>query len=620
MDTKKIIGGENYAKLEKLRNDNVVRFVEKYVAHCAPSSVFVSDGSPEDLKIIRERALSLGEESALAVAGQTSHFDNYGDQSRDNKNTKILVPAWIDLGSTINTMGMEEGLAEVHGILKDIMKGKEMIVSFFCLGTVGSSFSLLCLQITDSYYVSHSENILYRPGYDEFMKAGGNKPFFRFVHSAGVLDENKTSKNLDKRRVYIDFVGDTVFSANTQYGGNTIGLKKLAMRLAINKAVSEGWLTEHMLVMGIKTGGKTTYVTGAFPSLCGKTSTAMLEGETIVGDDIAYLRKIKGRVRAVNAECGMFGIIQGINSKDDPIQWKILNSPGETIVSNILITDKKEISWIGHDEPTPEKGWNYSGEWFIGKKDSAGKEILSSHPNARFTVSLERLPNADENLHNPDGVEVGGIIYGGRDSDTSVPVEESFGWEHGVITKGASLESETTAAALGKEGVRVFNPMSNLEFLSVMVGKYISAHLAFGSGLFKEPLIFGVNYFLKDGDGNFLNEKNDKKVWLKWIAKRIMGEVSALKRPTGLIPVYEDLKILFAEVASRVYSKENYEQQFMLRTVKNIQKIDRILEVYSILKEIPERLSEVLNEQKERLEKAYKKFGDNISPFTEIPF
>jgi len=154
----------------------------------------------------------------------------------------------------------------------------------------------------------------------------------------------------------------------------------------------------------------------------------------------------------------------------------------------------------------------------------------------------------------------------------------------------------------------------------VMVGKYISAHLAFGSGLFKEPLIFGVNYFLKDGDGNFLNEKNDKKVWLKWIAKRIMGEVSALKRPTGLIPVYEDLKILFAEVASRVYSKENYEQQFMLRTVKNIQKIDRILEVYSILKEIPERLSEVLNEQKERLEKAYKKFGDNISPFTEIPF
>ncbi|MFH1352563.1 MAG: phosphoenolpyruvate carboxykinase (GTP) [bacterium] len=620
MELKKLLGKENFEKISRIGSSGLAGFLEKYLILCEPASVFVNTGKEEDIEYIRKRAIELGEEATLSISGHTIHFDNYSDQARDKKNTKILVPEGVSLGSGINTLDREKGLEEVHSFLKNIMKGKELIVSFYCLGPAGSPFSIPCVQLTDSFYVAHSENILYRQGYGEFLRQGEKVKFFKFVHSAGELIENNTSKNLDRRRIYIDLESETVYSVNTQYGGNTIGLKKLAMRLAINKSAPEGWLTEHMLVMGIKGKGEITYVTGAFPSLCGKTSTAMLEGETIVGDDIAYLRNIDGEVRAVNVEKGMFGIIQGINSKDDPPQWNLLNSPGEIIFSNILITEDKKTFWIDHDGSEPAVGFNHSGQWSPGKKDENGKEITSSHPNARFTVSLEGMKNVDGNLHNSRGVTVGGILYGGRDSDTSVPVEEAFNWVHGIVTKGASLESETTAATLGSVGVRVFNPMSNLDFLSVPVGQYIGANIEFGENLKKMPLIFGLNYFLKGKAGNFLNEKNDKKVWLKWIEKRIHGEVPALKRPTGFIPEYGVLKELFKKVLGKDYSKENYEEQFALRVDENIAKIERVLNIYSKMTDVPGILFEVLEYQKNRLEKTLAEFGGSVSPFVEIPF
>ncbi|MFH1958444.1 MAG: phosphoenolpyruvate carboxykinase (GTP) [bacterium] len=620
MELENLVGRDNYGKLKKINNTALHEFLAGYIDVCKPSSVFVSGGSPEELEYIRKKALSKGEEAALSISGHTIHFDDYSDQARDKKNTRILVPEGVSLGSGINTLDREKGLEEVHSFLKNIMKGKELIVSFYCLGPAGSPFSILCVQLTDSFYVAHSENLLYRQGYEEFLRQGDKARFFKFVHSSGELTENNTSKNLDKRRVYIDLESETVYSTNTQYGGNTIGLKKLAMRLAIRRSLQEGWLTEHMLVMGIKGKGEINYVAGAFPSLCGKTSTAMLDGETIVGDDIAYLRKFDGVVRAVNVERGMFGIIQGINSKDDPPQWHLLNSPGEIIFSNILITEDKKTFWIDHDGNEPAAGFNHSGPWSPGKKDEKGKEITSSHPNARFTVSLEGMKNVDRNLHNPRGVTVGGILYGGRDSDTSVPVEEAFDWVHGIVTKGASLESETTAATLGSVGVRVFNPMSNLDFLSVPVGKYIGANIEFGENLKKTPLIFGLNYFLKDKSGNFFNEKNDKKVWLKWIGRRIRGETGAVKRPTGLIPEYGVLKELFRKVLDKDYSKEVYEKQFTLRVDENIAKIERILEIYRKIDDVPEVLFKVLERQKNKLRQTASKFGSSVSPFVEIPF
>ncbi len=611
------LGKDGYRKIALLNNPRLNEFLAKYIELCNPDKVFVCADTPEDIKYIRDAAIRNGEEMRLAIEGHTAHLDAYGDQGRDKENTEILVSKQVDIGSSINTLDRDQGNAHIHEILKGIMKGKELYVCFFCLGPTDSEFSIPCLQLTDSAYVAHSEGLLYRRGYKEFMRQGSGARFFKFVHSQGEVDQRNVSKNLDKRRIYIDITDDTVYSANTQYAGNTIGLKKPAMRLAINRASQEGWLCEHTLVMGIHgPGGRVTYFTGAFPSLCGKTSTAMLEGERIVGDDIAYLRRIDGRVRAVNAEKGMFGIIQGINSRDDSIQWEALHGPAEVIFSNVLISENGKPYWTGMGIETSRKGINYSGEWFEGKTDAEGKVIPCSHPNARFTLDLHTLPNLDPVLDDSRGVVVKGIVYGGRDSDTCVPVEEAFDWAHGIITKGGSLESETTAATLGKKGVRMFNPMSNLDFLSVPIGRYIQDNLNFGKNLKEPPHIFSVNYFIRDKNtGDLLTRKTDKKVWFKWMELRVNGEVDVIETPTGRIPKYEDLVPLFKKVLGRDYSREDYNRQFTVRVPEHIAKIDRIINIYkNNIPDAPALVFEALEAQKQRLLEAKKKHGNYIIP------
>jgi len=613
---KEKISGDDWDKLAAMDNPRLHRFIADCVDLCAPDKIFVCADSKEEMAYIREAALKKGEETALAVKGHTAHFDNPADQGRDKKNTGILVRAGEDLGKAIETKDREPALKDFHSILKGIMKGKEMYVCFFCLGPADSGFSIPCVQITDSSYVAHSETILYRPGYAEFLREGKNARFFKFLHSQGELDARNTCRNLHNRRIYIDPLEETVYSVNTQYGGNTIGLKKLAMRLAIRRGAEEGWLTEHMLVMGVRgPRDRKTYFLGAFPSLCGKTSTAMLEGESIVGDDIAYMRKVNGEVRAVNVEKGMFGIIQGVNSKDDPSQWRALHSPGEVIFSNVLVAPDKSVYWIGKDAPVPQRGVNYQGEWQPGMKNKDGKEVPPSHPNARYTLALEALDNVDANLHNPEGVAVGAVVYGGRDSDTSVPVEQSFDWTHGIITKGAALESETTAATLGKEGVRTFNPMSNIDFLSIPIGRYVEINLDFASGVSKAPAIFSVNYFLKGKDGKFLNKKTDKRVWYKWMELRVHGDAGAIRTPTGLIPEYADLKKLFREFLGEDYREEDYRGQFTLRIPENLAKIERVEKIYrTVVTDAPDILFKVLEEQKARLIEARDRHGDYVPP------
>ena len=610
------LGEENYRKLIRIDNPELYQFIAKYVELCNPDKVFVCTDSTEDIQNVRQEAIRAGEEKELAMEGHTVHFDGYYDQARDKKNTKFLLPPGVDLGLNINAMEREEGLKEIHDIMRDIMRGHQLFVRFFCLGPLNSQFSIPAVQLTDSGYVAHSEDLLYRSGYEEFVRLGKSVRFFKFVHSAGELDQRMTSRNINKRRVYIDLEDETVYTANTQYGGNTIGLKKLAMRPAINRGSKEGWLTEHMFIMGVHGPSKrVTYFTGAFPSLCGKTSTSMLLGETIIGDDIAYLRKRDGVIRAVNPEKGIFGIIQGINSEDDPLIWKTLHNPGEIIFSNVLVTEEKGVHWIGKNEEEPKKGFHHSGEWTPGKKDAEGNEISLSHPNARFTLNMRLIENLDTELDNPEGVAIGGIIYGGRDSDTKVPVEESFDWVHGVITMGAALESETTAATLGKEGVRKINPMSNLDFLSIPIGKYIENYLNFGEELKNPPPIFSVNYFLRDADGNFMNDKTDKAVWLKWMELRSHREVEAIKTPTGLIPKYEDLKRLFREVLDKEYPEKDYIEQFTVRVAENLARIERVEAFYRTkVPDTPQIVFEVLEEQKQRLSLAREKYEDYISP------
>lgn len=614
------LSSDDYRKLMRINNPHVHQFVAKFAELCNPAKVVVCTDSEEDIRYIKEAAIRNREEAKLAMDGHTVHFDGYHDQARDKANTKFLLPKGVDLGPEINATDRDEGLKEIHDILRGIMRGREMYVKFFCLGPPNSQFTIPCVQLTDSAYVAHTEDLLYRQGYQEFIRLGNYERFFKFVHSQGELEEAGlgllVSKNIEKRRIYIDLEDEIIYSANTQYGGNTIGLKKLALRLAINRASKEGWLAEHMFILGVRgPNGRVTYFTGAFPSMCGKTATAMIEGETIVGDDIAYLKKINGTVRAVNVEKGIFGILEGINSTDDPLLWRALHSPSEIIFSNVLVTEDGYVYWNGKDGECPKRGINHSGEWFLGKRDSSGREIPPSHKNARFAFDLRILDNVDPKLDDPEGVIVSGIIYGGRDSDTWVPVEEAFDWVHGIITKGAALESETTAATLGEEGIRVFNPMSNLDFLSIPIGRYVQDNLNFGAELSNPPRIFSVNYFLRDSNGEFLNDKQDKRVWLKWMELRVHGEVDAIKTPTGFIPKYDDLRRLFKQTLGREYSREDYIEQFTLRVPENLAKIDRLMEIYTVrVHDTPPILFEVLERQRQRLEMARAKYGDYIPP------
>jgi phosphoenolpyruvate carboxykinase (GTP) len=607
-------------RLFALDNPGLHAFVADAIELACPQRVYVCTDSPADADYVRRRAVAAGEETPLALTGHTVHFDGYHDQGRDKSSTRYLLPPGASLGPTLNCTDKQTGLAEIKSLLKNAMVGREMLVCFFCLGPAGSDFATPCVQITDSYYVAHSESLLYRTGYEQFRKAGPAARFFRFLHSQGEL-KGSVSKNAEKRRVYIDLEENIVYSANTQYGGNTIGLKKLALRLAINKASREGWLAEHMFLLGVHgPAGRVTYFAGAFPSACGKTSTAMLPGHSIVGDDIAYLRKKTNQVRAVNVEKGIFGIIQDVNPTDDPIIYKVLTSPGEVIFSNVLVTDDRQPHWLGMGKPLPQRGCNHSGDWYAGKKDDDGNVITPSHKNARYTVSLYDLKNCDPLIDAPEGVPLRGIIYGGRDSDTWAPVEQAFNWTEGIVAKGAALESETTSATLGAEGVRSFNLMSNIDFIAIPLGRYIRNNLDFAAGLDNPPAIFSVNYFLRNSAGKYLNGMPDKRVWLAWAELRANNDIPAVETPTGFIPRCEDLAGLFRSELQKDYSSKQYVEQFTIRTPQLLAKLDRVENVYRTqVPDTPPVVFEVFAEHRARLQAAQKKHGDYISPFDLPP-
>jgi phosphoenolpyruvate carboxykinase (GTP) len=600
----------------------VLRIIKKFVDLCTPSKLTVISDSQDDIEYVKNIAIKNGEEIKLGLDGHTVHYDGFftmsnHDQARDKNNTQVLIPK-EELGKYpwINTMEREEGLRDIFNIMDGCMKNHECIVRFFCLGPKDSKFSILALQLTDSFYVGHSEDLLYREGYEEFKRLNGSNDFFYFIHSSGELIGNPpVTKNLEKRRVYIDLQEGRVLSVNNQYAGNSLGLKKLGLRLGIYKANNEDWLTEHYFIMGLHPKGKNriTYACGAFPSACGKTSTAMLPGQSIVGDDIAFVRKWEdGYCHGVNIEHGIFGIIKDVNLKDDPEIFKALTSPRETIFSNVLVKDNIPY-WLGDGRDHPEIGFNFSGNWHIGKKDNEGQEIPLAHPNARYTIRISELPNVDSMLHDPNGVPIHLIFYGGRDSDTMPPILESFNWEHGVFL-GAAIESETTSATLGKEGVRSMQPMANLDFLVVPMGKYIANHQKFGNSLNYPPKVFTTNYFLKNDKGKYLNGILDKLVWVMWAELRVHNEINAIETPIGYIPKYNDLKILFKEYLNKNYSEEEYTQQFSLRVSKVLAKLERVKKMYDKEENIPSFFWDTLKQQRAQLYDLKKKRGEIVSP------
>ncbi|MFX1361552.1 MAG: phosphoenolpyruvate carboxykinase (GTP) [Promethearchaeota archaeon] len=619
---KRIITKIDIEKLYALNNNHVLRIINEFVDLCKPSKVTVISDSKEDIEYVRRNAIKIGEESELALEGHTVHYDGFftmvnHDQARDKENTQVLVSKEQQgIYPWINTMEREKGLKEIFEFMDGVMKGHECLVRFFCLGPKNSEFSILALQLTDSFYVGHSEDLLYREGYEQFKRLDGSDNFFYFIHSSGELMGNPpVTKNLEKRRIYVDLEGGRVLSLNNQYAGNSLGLKKLALRLGIFKANNEDWLTEHYFIMGIHPEGKDriTYACGAYPSACGKTSTAMLPGQTIVGDDIAYIRKWDDKYcHGVNIEHGIFGIIKDVNLNDDPVIFKALTTPRETIFSNVLIKNGTPY-WLGDGRIPQVEGFNFSGEWYKGKKDENGVDIPFAHPNARYTIRISELLNADPMLNEPSGVPIHLIFYGGRDSDTMPPVLESFDWEHGVFL-GASIESETTSATIGQEGVRKMQPMANLDFLVVPLGKYLENHQRFGQSLDFPPKVFATNYFLKNKEGKYLNGILDKLIWVMWAELRVYSDVSAIETPIGYIPKFEDLESLFKRYLDKIYTKDDYVEQFSIRVKKLIEKLDRVEEVYKKEKGMPNFFWDILNEQRVKLNDIKKETKEILSP------
>lgn len=611
------ISEEELKKLSKISNSKVHRFISEAIELCSPKKIFICSDTPDEIAYIKHMAIASGEESAaLSTPGHTFHFDGPYDQGRDREVTKFLVPKGDTLSPALKQIDKDEGLKEIFSLLKDSMKDKIMIVRFLTLGPAGSVFAIPCMECTDSWYVAHSVDLLYRKGYETFCKISDDLEFFKTLHSSGKLTENMVSIEHQKKRIYIDYTTNTVYSVNTQYAGNSVGFKKLALRLAIRKAHREGWLAEHFMMLGVKgPKGRKTYFAGAFPSACGKTSTAMLPGETILADDLTYVRNIDGICRAVNVESGIFGIIQDVNPKDDPLIYQILTSPGEVIFSNVLIKDAKPY-WLGMGTELPKEGKNYSGFWYDGKTDETGEKILPAHKNARYTVALKALQNCDSELDNPSGVKLSGIIFGGRDYRGYVPVQQGFDWQHGIVVYGAALETETTFAIVEEEGKYEINIMSIQDFVSISLGQYIKNYLEFGKKLKETPVVFGANYFLRDiRTGEFLNSRRDKHIWVKWMELRVHKDVKAIKSPTGLLPLYEDLVPLFNQLLGKEYQKEDYVKQFTIRVVENLAKIERVKEFWKTkVQDTPEELFNILEEQKKRLIKAKEQFGDYISP------
>lgn len=612
----------SFEKLTALENEKVMDFVGQFAEHCNPATIYVCDDSKEDEQYIREQAVAKGEEFVLDNDKQTIHWDGPSDQARDKVNTRYMVyKENLEKMKSLNSIAYEDGLAEIMSIAKNNMEGKDAVVKFFCEGPAFSKFTIPCVQFTDSWYVAHSEAILYRPAYAHFkaLKAEEKDDFFRFIHSAGPLDERGCTLNIDKRRIYMDTQNNIVYSMNAQYAGNTVGLKKHSMRLAINKGGQEGWLCEHMFVMACvdEEKGRKTYFAGAYPSACGKTSTAMIPGEQIVGDDIAYFRNMDGDFRAVNVEQGIFGIIKDVNAKDDPVIFENLNINQEVIFSNVLRGPDNKPYWLGSGLDTPKSGDNFSGaDWFEGKKDAKGNEIKCAHGNARYTMRLDYLDNFDkEGFEDKNGVLVEGVLYGGRDSDTTVPVEESASWEEGVLLKACTLESETTSATLGAEGVRTPSPMANMDFLSYPLGQYTLNNINFVKDLKAEPKVFSTNYFLRTAEGQFCTDKLAKKVWLHWAEGRIHGEYEALDTPTGKIPLYEDLKNLFKKYLDLDYTLEEYTYQFTFRCDKWIAKLERSKAYFKKMDEFcPQLIFDKWDEFIAKISDAKAKYGAEIKP------
>ncbi|MEL6346602.1 MAG: phosphoenolpyruvate carboxykinase (GTP) [Myxococcota bacterium] len=606
-------------KLSRIENEEALIKIANAISICEPEAVFVVTGSEEDAQWVRNYSLRKGEEHALAKAQHTYHFDLPQEQARLVDQTFYVVNPDEKYNTMAKAMLRSDALTYVRDHMKGIMAGRTLMIGFFIRGPRGAVAATPAIEISSSSYVFHSAGLLYRSCYEDFdAEAARRGFFFTNLHSEGL----NRPEDVPNARILMDRSWQTTFSAYCTYAGNTLLMKKGNHRFSVDYATyyqSGRELSEHMFITGVTgPGGRKTYIVGAAPSGCGKTTTAMV-GSHFVGDDLAQMWIADdGTVRACNPEQGIFGIVRDVNEEGDPNLMKCLRGDGvEVIYSNILVTNGVPY-WEGCGEEIPDKGINFQGMWHKGKVDASGKPIPPSHKNARCTLKCETIANHDIAANaDPDGVEVKVVTYSGRDADTMPPVWVARSMNAGVAI-GASIVSRATATEIGATGVRR-QPWANAPFIPGDLTDYMRSQFAFfnNDNVANKPLMAGLNYFLthknrgSDKPG-LLGEKRDVRVWLGWLERFAHGDVTGIETPIGVIPKYDDLNTLFAAIG-KDYPEALYAMQFAFYVDNIIKRIDLQTSAYGQLSNLPPQLFAVYQEQKAGLLTLREKYGPVVS-------
>jgi phosphoenolpyruvate carboxykinase (GTP) len=530
-------------------NKKLKDWVNKTAKMCKPDSIVWIDGSDIQKRQLEKEAIDLGEIIPLneeKLPGCFLHRTAKDDVARTEHLTFICTKKKRDAGPNNNWMSPRLAYKKAKAIFRDAMKGRVMYVIPFSMGPVGSPFSKIGVELTDSRYVVLNMLIMTRAGESVLRQLEKDDDFTRCLHSKAELDINK--------RLILHFPEDnTIWSVGSGYGGNVLlGKKCLSLRIASFLAKKEHWLAEHMLIMGIEEpNGHIEYIAAAFPSACGKTNLAMLlppeglkrKGYRIwtVGDDIAWMRiDSDGALWAVNPETGFFGVAPGTNSKSNPNMVETIKK--NTIYTNVLLKPDRTVWWEGADGEMPQEGIDWQGQqWKPGTKDAQGNIIKAAHANARFTAPITNCPSASFRLDQHHGVPISAIIFGGRRQHLAPLVYQSLNWQHGIFV-GATMGSELTAAQFGKLGEVRRDPMAMLPFCGYNMAYYFRHWLDMGKKMAKAPKIFHVNWFRQDEKGNFLWPGFGENLRiLEWVLDRCNNKVEAIQTPIGYIPLASDI-------------------------------------------------------------------------------
>ena len=533
-------------------NKYILDWINEMAAMTQPDKIVWIDGSDEQTEALKEEACSTGEIIKLnqdLLPNCYLHRTAVNDVARVEGRTFICTSKKEDAGNINNWMAPAECYEKLSKLYRGSMKGRTMYVIPYSMGQVGSSFAKYGIELTDSIYVVLNMLIMTRAGAHVLAAMGDSPDFIKGLHAKADIDE--------ENRYICHFPEDnTIWSVNSGYGGNVLlGKKCFALRIASYLGRKEGWMAEHMLILGLENPqGEIKYISAAFPSACGKTNLAMLippeiyqkQGYKVwcVGDDIAWLRVGEdGRLWAVNPENGFFGVAPGTNDKSNPNALE--TTKRDTIFTNVVHDlDNNTVWWEGLDNNPPANAIDWKGNvWDYKKYDKKDKSTCGAHPNSRFTSLAKNCPCVSDKFDDPKGVPISAIIFGGRRAKTAPLVYQSFNWQHGTFV-GSIMASETTAAAAGAVGVVRRDPMAMRPFVGYDMGDYWAHWLAMGKTIPNAPKIFHVNWFRTDDEGHFIWPGfGDNMRVLTWILDRCEDKVDAVETAIGFVPKAEDINI-----------------------------------------------------------------------------